>query len=132
MHRKSEEGWPANSLIIDSGSIWACSSIGRAFEWHSNGTRIFEGQELEGEASIKVFPQSHIILVQDSKIRKINASQNGTVNELFAKAFKSNGLKKMKIADASHIAPPSEGTRKGVATAASRASEAKEDFEWDE
>lgn len=78
-----------------------------------DGTRIFEGQELEGEASIKVFPQSHIILVQDSKIRKINASQNGTVNELFAKAFKSNGLKKMKIADA-------------------RASEAKEDFEWDE
>ncbi len=97
-----------------------------------DGTRIFEGQELEGEASIKVFPQSHIILVQDGKIRKINASQNGTVNELYAKAFKSNGLKKMKIADASHIAPPSEGTRKGVATAASRASEAKEDFEWDE
>jgi len=37
----------------------------------------------------------------------------------------------MKIADASHIAPPIESTRKGVATAASRASEAKEDFIWD-
>lgn len=97
-----------------------------------DGTRIFEGQELEGEASIKVFPQSYIILVQDGKLRKINASQKGTVNELYAKAFKSNGLKKMKIADASNIAPPSEGTRKGVATAASRASEAKEDLEWDE
>ena len=97
-----------------------------------DGTRIFEGQELEGEASIKVFPQAYIILVQDGKLRKINSSQKGTVNELYAKAFKSNGLKKMKIADASHIAPPSEGTRKGVATAASRASEAKEDFEWDE
>lgn len=97
-----------------------------------DGTRIFEGQELEGEASIKVFPSAYIILVQDGKIRKINSSQKGTVNELYAKAFKSNGLKKMKIADASHVAPPSEGTRKGVATAASRASEAKEDFEWDE
>lgn len=46
-------------------------------------------------------------------------------------AVGKGGLKKMKIADASHIAPPIEGTRKGVATAASRASEAKEDFIWD-
>lgn len=38
----------------------------------------------------------------------------------------------MKIADASHIAPPVDRPREAVATAASRASEAKEDFEWDE
>ena len=45
-------------------------------------------------------------------------------------AVLKGGLKKVKIVKAD-IAPPSEGTRKGVATAASRASEAKEDFIWD-
>jgi hypothetical protein len=41
-------------------------------------------------------------------------------------------LKNAKIVKASNIAGPVESTRKGVATAASRASEAKEDFDWDE
>lgn len=41
-------------------------------------------------------------------------------------------LKNAKIVKASNIAEPVESTRKGVATAASRASEAKEDFDWDE
>ena len=40
-------------------------------------------------------------------------------------------LKNAKIVK-SNIAAPVESTRKGVATAASRASEAKEDFDWDE
>lgn len=40
--------------------------------------------------------------------------------------------KNAKIVKASNIAGPVESTRKGVATAASRASEAKEDFDWDE
>ncbi len=41
-------------------------------------------------------------------------------------------LTKGKIVKASNIAGPVESTRKGVATAASRASDAKEDFDWDE
>ena len=41
-------------------------------------------------------------------------------------------LKNAKIVKASNIVAPVESTRKGVATAASRASEAKEDFDWDE
>ena len=45
-------------------------------------------------------------------------------------SISKGGLKKMKIVKAD-IAPPSEGTREGVATLSSRASEAKEDFIWD-
>lgn len=41
-------------------------------------------------------------------------------------------ISKNVIVKASNIAAPVESTRKGVATAASRASEAKEDFDWDE
>jgi len=41
-------------------------------------------------------------------------------------------IQKNAIVKASEIAGPVESTRKGVATAASRASEAKEDFDWDE
>ena len=41
-------------------------------------------------------------------------------------------LQKGRIIAASAVAPAIESTRKGVATAASRASDAKEDFEWDD
>ncbi len=42
------------------------------------------------------------------------------------------GLKKATVVKASEVAPDVEKSRPGVATAASRASDAKEDFEWDE
>lgn len=41
-------------------------------------------------------------------------------------------LKKGKVVSASMVAPASDRSRPGVATAASRASDAKEDFEWEE
>lgn len=41
-------------------------------------------------------------------------------------------IKKATIAKTSSVAPAAEKSRQGVATAASRASEAKEDFTWDE
>lgn len=42
------------------------------------------------------------------------------------------GLKKATVVKASEVAPDVEKSRPGVATAASRASDAKEDFDWDE
>lgn len=42
------------------------------------------------------------------------------------------GLKKISIMKASSVAPDIEKSRPGVVTAASRASDAKEDFDWDE
>lgn len=45
--------------------------------------------------------------------------------------LKSHTLKKRTISKSSDV-KISDGTREGVATASTRASEAKEDFEWDE
>ena len=45
--------------------------------------------------------------------------------------LKLHTLKKRTISKSSNV-KISDGTREGVATASSRASEAKEDFEWDE
>lgn len=45
--------------------------------------------------------------------------------------LKSQTLKKRTISKSSNV-KISDGTREGVATASTRASEAKEDFEWDE
>ena len=47
-------------------------------------------------------------------------------------AIGKQGLKKMTVVKAAQVAPDIDRVRPGVQTAASRASEAKEDFTWDE
>lgn len=55
------------------------------------------------------------------------------IDDWFVKNRNPKGkLKKASIVKASNVAPDVEKSRPGVATAASRASDAKEDFEWDE
>lgn len=98
-----------------------------------NGCPVEVGQVFQDEDLLNVGVQSSVELIVGNQHLTINPMSKGTVKELWTKAHPSKGgLKKQTIAKASHIAPPSEGTRKGVATAASRASEAKEDFDWDE
>ena len=101
-----------------------------------NNTQVEIEQVLDDEDVLNVRPQAAITLQPIDKIEKRtfkSANNHITVKDAWVQsAIGKGGLKKMKIADASHIAPPSDRPRQAVATAASRASEAKEDFEWDE
>ena len=103
-----------------------------------NNSEVAIGQVLNDEDILNVRPQSAITLkiLNTDKFEKRTfkgPSNKIEVKEAWIKsAVGKGGLKMMKIADASHIAPPSDKPRQAVATAASRASEAKEDFEWDE
>lgn len=47
-------------------------------------------------------------------------------------AIGKQGPKKMTVVKAAQVAPDIDRVRPGVQTAASRASEVKEDFTWDE
>lgn len=101
-----------------------------------NNAQVEIEQVLDDEDVLNVRPQAAITLQPIDKIEKRtfkSANNHITVKDAWVQsAIGKGGLKKMKIADASHIAPPSDKPREAVATAASRASEAKEDFEWDE
>ena len=101
-----------------------------------NNTQVEIEQVLDDEDVLNVRPQAAITLQPIDKIEKRTfktANNHITVKDAWVQsAIGKGGLKKMKIADASHIAPPVDRPREAVATAASRASEAKEDFEWDE
>ena len=101
-----------------------------------NNTQVEIEQVLDDEDVLNVRPQAAITLQPIDKIEKRtfkSVNNHITVKDAWVQsAIGKGGLKKMKIADASHIAPPVDRPREAVATAASRASEAKEDFEWDE
>ena len=101
-----------------------------------NNAQVEIEQVLDDEDVLNVRPQAAITLQPIDKIEKRtfkSANNHITVKDAWVQsAIGKGGLKKMKIADASHIAPPVDRPRDAVATAASRASEAKEDFEWDE
>lgn len=101
-----------------------------------NNAQVEIEQVLDDEDVLNVRPQAAITLQPIDKIEKRtfkSANNHITVKDAWVQSAIGKGsLKKMKIADASHIAPPSDKPRQAVATAASRASEAKEDFEWDE
>lgn len=101
-----------------------------------NNAQVEIEQVLDDEDVLNVRPQAAITLQPIDKIEKRtfkSANNHITVKDAWVQsAIGKGGLKKMKIADASHIAPPVDRPREAVATSASRASEAKEDFEWDE
>ena len=94
------------------------------------------GQVLSEEDILNVRPQATITLqIFDGIEKRTFKGPNNKIavkNAWVESAIGKGGLKKGTIVKASAVAPAIESTRKGVATAASRASEAKEDFEWDE
>lgn len=96
--------------------------------------KVVPGMELDDETYVNVSVQAHLIVVNSAgKEITIKSASKGTVSELVIKytTFQKSSLKKSTIAKAKDIAPDGP-VRKGVATAASRASEAKEDFNWEE
>jgi len=90
------------------------------------------GQELSASTVLKTGLNSSVVVNFEGKSITIKAKQNGTIEALYiAAAPKKGGLKKQSIAKAD-AEDTADGKSKGVATASSRASEAKEDFTWDE
>lgn len=85
------------------------------------------GQELDDEDVISVLGISDNIKLDGNKYI-FGPFKNKKVKDVIS----GPKLKKGKIVKASQVAPDIEKSRPGVATAASRASDAKEDFEWDE
>ncbi len=94
--------------------------------------KVVVGQELSASTVLNTGLNSSVVLKLDGKTITIKAKQKDTVESLFVAASSSKGgLKKGVIAKADAV-DSADGKREGVATASSRASEAKEDFAWEE
>ena len=94
------------------------------------------GDTLEDDIVLNVRPQSKITLqpVNSTEKRTFkNPNNKIAVKDIWIRsAIGKQGLKKMTVVKAAQVAPDIDRVRPGVQTAASRASEAKEDFTWDE
>ncbi len=94
--------------------------------------KVTGGQELSASTVLNTGLNSSVVIKFEGKSITIKAKQKGTVEQLYvAAAPAKGGLKKQSIAKADAV-DSADGVKEGVATASSRASEAKEDFTWDE
>ncbi len=92
-----------------------------------------DGQELSASTVIQTSVNSGLVLSLDGAKINIKAMQKGTIESLASVASSgSSGIKKGSSLKSSAVAADSGKTSKSVVTASSRASEAKEDYEWDE
>lgn len=93
------------------------------------------GNILNEDEMLNVKPQSKITLqiVDSDEKRTFKRPCKGiTVKEIWVSSISSKGFKKQATVKQTTIAPSTKGTNKSVVTAASRASEAKEDLDWAE
>ena len=94
--------------------------------------KVTVGQELSASTVLKTGLNSSVVLKLNDKSITVKAKQTGSVEQLYvASAPSKGGLKRQTIVKAGDT-EIADGKREGVATASSRASEAKEDFTWDE
>ena len=90
------------------------------------------GQELSASTVLNTGLNSSAVVKFDGKTVTIKAKQKGSVESLVVLAASSGGgLKKQSIAKADAV-DDAKGNREGVATASSRASDAKEDYSWED
>lgn len=87
------------------------------------------GQILSDTTVVNTGINSTIVITLNDKEFAIKPMQKGTVENV--KEGKKTGLSKGKKAETSHVAEAEEVNKAAVSTASSRASEAKEDYEWD-
>ena len=96
-------------------------------------TAVADGQELPASTVIQTGVNSTLVLSLDGSKINIKAMQKGTIESLTAVASTGNGgIKKGSSLRSSAVAADSSKTSKSVVTASSRASEAKEDYGWEE
>lgn len=113
------------SLLLSAETYTVVQIQGKARS--TNGGAISVGQELDDESVITITGFKDYVKLSDNKFIYGPVS-NKKVKDVVSK----QKLKKGKVVSASTVAPASDRSRPGVATAASRASDAKEDFEWEE
>ncbi|WP_407398600.1 hypothetical protein [Treponema sp.] len=128
------------AALLSSGFLFAerytvKSVIGKATVQTGSDkwTELSEGKTVSSENVINTGLNTVLILADENgKEVKIKANQRSTVDDLVDAAMTpSVGIKKSKITNRV-VAGAKANTSKGVATASSRASEAKEDIDWDE
>ncbi|MBR1536503.1 MAG: hypothetical protein IJ630_06165 [Treponema sp.] len=89
------------------------------------------GQKLSASTVINTSPNSILVLTGEAGDVSVKAMQKGTVQNLTTNNGKG-GLKKGAGLNKNTVAGAASTNTKGVATASSRASEAKADLDWDE
>ncbi len=97
-----------------------------------NWKKVSAGQELSAKTVIDTSLNSNVVLKGKNGDVTIKSMQKGSIQELTSNVAKAGSLKKNKGLNKAGIAGASGSGGKGVATASSRASEAKADFDWDE
>lgn len=101
------------------------------FESVDGWKSVFVGQNISNSNLLNTSLNSNVTIEdEDGTTFVIKAMQNGTVDELITLNSKKN-IKSKKIKGSS-VADSIERSSKGVATASSRASEAKSDLDWNE
>ena len=121
-------------LFAATGSYVVESIVGNVTYEKAPGKfeKVKVGQELSASTVLNTGLNSSVVVLFEGKSITIKAKQKGTVESLYVAAAPSKGgLQKKSIAKADAV-DSADGKREGVATASSRASEAKEDFTWDE
>ena len=91
------------------------------------------GQKISSSTVVNTSLNSTLVVADGKSSITIKAMQKGTIESLsLAAKSGSNGIKKGTGLAKSSVSDEVTGSSKGVATASSRASEAKEDIDWDE
>ncbi|MDY6397666.1 MAG: hypothetical protein SPL22_08020 [Treponema sp.] len=131
------------TLIIGMVAFFAAASLFAAgsykvervtgkvtYEANGEWKAVAVGQELVAGTNINTALNSSLVVSDGSSSATIKAMQKGAI-ETLASATGSKGLKKATLSK-NNVAKKASGSQSGVATASSRASEAKKDLEWDE
>lgn len=125
--------------ILILGSLFATSFKvvdidGKVF-YGTSQNEVQVGDTLEDDIVLNVRPQSKITLQPiDSTEKRTFKNPNNkiAVKDMWVRSAIGKQGKKMTVVKAAQVAPDIDRVRPGVQTAASRASEVKEDFTWDE
>lgn len=97
-----------------------------------NWKNLTAGQKISASTVVNTSLNSTLVVTAGSSDVTIKAMQKGTVASLTSGNVAAGGIKKSNGLNKTAVAAESTRSDKGVATASSRASEAKEDVDWDE
>ena len=98
-----------------------------ATEW----APVTDGMELDEGTVVSTGLNSTLVVLLDGKSTTIKPMKKGKLNELLALASTKGSVKVGSKVTKADVAADTT-TKKGISTASSRASEAKDDVEWDE
>lgn len=132
------------TLIIGMVAFFAAASLFAAgsykvervtgkvtYEANGEWKAVTVGQEITAGTNINTALNSSLVVSDGSSSATIKAMQKGSIESLASATGSKGGLKKATLSK-NNVAKKAEGSQSGVATASSRASEAKKDLEWDE